>query len=586
MPKTIEIDEQITVGALAVLLDLPVSKLVAELFKNGVMATVNEKIDFDTAQIIVGEMDIDTELAKKEHEAPAARPKREITKTAKARPPVVAVMGHVDHGKTSLLDAIREAEVVKGEAGGITQHLSAYQVKHKDRPLTFIDTPGHEAFAALREHGARLTDLVVLVVAADEGIKPQTVEAIRFAKTAGVKIIVAANKMDKTGADINRLKQQLSENELMPDDWGGDTVVLPVSAKTKEGLPELLDMIVLVADVEELKAEADGPAQGIIIESHMETGRGPVAIALVEQGSIERGDFVVAGGTYAKIRNLETTTGEVLPAAGPSTPAMITGLKDLPDFGEEFFVVGSEKVAKEQASVTARLRAEGGNSSATSGSELLRIISRTNKLNEFHIIVKADVQGSLTSVIDSLKSLDTEEVAVKVVSAGVGVITENDVRRAATTDAIIYGFHTTLPASIKQLVHRDHVSVRLYNVIYELIDDVKKELESLLSPEIIEEITGALIVKGIFKLSKTQAIIGGEVTKGKLVIPALARLTRDKEKVADELEVTSLKRGPTDVKEVLKGEMCGLSLKTVAKLDVLEGDRLELFTRQTKKRSL
>lgn len=587
MSKIIEIDEQITVGTLAGLLDLPVSKLIAELFKNGVMATVNEKLDFDTAQIIVGELGLDDiELIKKEHQGPAARPKRKASDKAEPRPPVVAVMGHVDHGKTSLLDAIRQAEVAKGEAGGITQHLSAHQVEHGGRRLTFIDTPGHEAFAALREHGARLTDLVVLVVAADEGIKPQTIEAIRFAKTAGVKIIVVANKMDKPGADINRLKQQLSENDLMPEDWGGETIVMPVSAKTNEGLAELLDMVVLVADVEELKADPSGLAEGIIIESHMETGRGRVAIALVEQGTLKVGDFVVAGGTYAKIRNLESTSGQVLASAGPSTPVVITGLKELPDFGEEFQAVASEKLAREQSSATARAKSAGGATAVTSSSELLRIISRTNKLNELNIIVKADVQGSLTSVVDSLRALDTEEVAVKIVSSGVGVITENDVHSAATSGAILYGFQTTLPASLKQLAARDHVSIRLYSVIYELIDDVKKELENLLSPETIEEITGALIVKGIFKLSKTQAIIGGEVTKGKLVLPALARLTRDKEKLADELEVTNLKRGPTDVNEVQTGEMCGLSLKTETKLDVAEGDRLELFTRQSKTRTL
>ncbi|MDO8592088.1 MAG: translation initiation factor IF-2 [bacterium] len=587
MSKVIEIDENITVSALASLLDLPVSKLIGELFKNGVMATVNEKIDFDTAQIIFGELGLeDIELAKKEHQAPTARPKREVSDKAELRPPVVAVMGHVDHGKTSLLDAIRDAEVVKGEAGGITQHLSAYQVNHNGRLLTFIDTPGHEAFAALREHGARLTDLVILVVAADEGIKPQTVEAIRFAKNAGVKIIVAANKMDKTGADINRLKQQLSENELMPEDWGGETIVLPVSAKTKEGLPELLDMAILVADVEELKADTEGPAQGIIIESHMETGRGRVAVALVEQGTLSAGDFVVAGGTYAKVRNLESTNGEVLKSAGPSTPVIITGLKALPDFGEEFFCVPTEKEARDKSAQTAQDHAASGNSMASSGSELLKIISRTNKLNEFNIIVKADVQGSLTSVVDSLRALDTEEVAVKIVSSGVGVITENDVHSAATSGAVVYGFHTTLPTSLKQLAARDHVSIRIYTVIYELIDDVKKELESLLSPEVIEQVTGALIIKGIFKISKTEAIVGGEVSKGKLVVPALARLTRNKESIADELEVINLKRGPTDVTEVQNGEMCGLSLKTEAKLDIAEGDRLELFTRQTKTRTL
>lgn len=588
MAKIIEIDEQITVGTLASLLDLPVSKLIAELFKNGVLATVNEKIDYDTAQIILDELGLeDIELAKKQREAPAARPKREVSAAAESRAPVVAVMGHVDHGKTSLLDAIRQAEVAKGEAGGITQHLSAYQIQHNGRPLTFIDTPGHEAFAALREHGARLTDLVLLVVAADEGVKPQTIEAIRFARQAGVKIIVAANKMDKPGADINRLKQQLSENELMPEDWGGETIILPVSAKTKEGLPELLDMVILVADVEELKADAAGPAQGIIIESHMETGRGRVAIALVEQGSLKAGDFVVAGGTYAKVRNLETTTGMVLKSAGPSTPVVITGLKDLPDFGEEFFVVPSEKEARDRSSVTGQERsAAGGGSATTSSSELLRIISRTNKLNELNIIVKADVQGSLTSVMDSLRGLGTEEVAVRLVSSGVGVITENDVHSAATSGAIIYGFHTTLPASLKRLAARDHVSVRLYTVIYELIDDVKKELETLLVPEVIETSLGELTVKGVFKITKTEVICGGEVTKGKLSIPALARIHRGKELIADNLEMINLKRGPQDVKEVQTGEMCGLSFKTSARVEVQENDKIELFSVETKTRTL
>src|SRR3990167_4504525 len=428
MAKTIEIDQQITVGALAGLLELPVSKLIAELFKNGVMATVNEKIDFDTAQIILGELDLeDIELAKKEPKAMPTRTKREIGAGAQDRPPVVAVMGYVDHGKTSLLDAIRTAEVVKGEAGGITQHLSAYQVEYNGRLLTFIDTPGHEAFAALREHGARLTDLVILVIAADEGIMPQTVEAIRFARSAGVKIVVAANKMDKPGADINRLKQQLSENDLMPEDWGGETIVLPVSAKTREGLPQLLDMVVLVADVQELKAEATGPAQGIIIESHMEKGRGRVAIALVEQGQLQPGDFVVAGATYAKIRNLESTTGQALQTAGPSTPVIITGLKQLPDFGDEFFAVATEKEAKNLAAAATEAKRSGGATAATTSGELLRIISRARELTQLNIIVKADVQGSLTSVIDSLKALDTEEVAVKVVGSGVGVIGENDI---------------------------------------------------------------------------------------------------------------------------------------------------------------
>lgn len=586
MATKIKIDDFVTVGQLAELLSLPVSQLIAELFKNGVAATVNEKIDYDTAQIVVGELGLDVELAKKEHVAPAPRVKREASKNAELRPPVVAMMGHVDHGKTSLLDAIRDARVASGEAGGITQHLSAYQVEHNGRLLTFLDTPGHEAFAALREHGARLTDLVVIVVAADDGVKPQTIEAIRFARQAGVKILVAANKMDASGADINRLKQQLAENDLMPEGYGGDTIVMPVSAKTREGLPELLDMILLVADVEELKADRSGPASGLVIEAHMQTGRGPVATALVEQGTLKAGDFVAIGNTYGKVRTLETTDGKPTTEAGPSTPVIITGLKALPEFADEFDVVSSEKEAKDRAANHAQAHTGGTVSTASSGSELLGMINRAEKLTELNIVVKADVQGSLTSVIDSLKTLDTEEVAVKIVSSGVGVITEGDIHTASSSEAIIYGFHVSLPVHVKRLASRDKVPVRLYTVIYELIDDVKKELETLLAPEIVEENLGELSVKGIFKITKTEVICGGEVTKGKLSLPALARVYRGKELVADNLEIINLKRGPQEVKEVQTGEMCGLSFKSEKRVEVQEGDRIELFTRQTKTRTL
>ncbi|MBA3757933.1 translation initiation factor IF-2 [Candidatus Saccharibacteria bacterium] len=586
MASEIQIDDYITVGALAELLTLPASKLIAELLKNGVLATVNEKIDYETAQIIVGELEVDVELTKKEHAAPQARVKRESSESAKARPPVVAMMGHVDHGKTSLMDAIREAEVVKSEAGGITQHLSAYQVERKGRVITLLDTPGHEAFASLREHGARLTDLVILVVAADDGVKPQTKEAIRFARQAGVKIVVAANKMDKPGADLNRLKQQLSENELMPEDWGGETVVVPVSAKNKDGLDELLDMVLLVTDIEELKADTEGPAEGLIIEAHMEKGRGPVAVALVEQGTLNPGDFMAVGGTYGKVRNLEATTGKPLKSAGPSTPVLITGLKALPEFADQFEVVSSEKQARGDSGETGRERRSGGVSTATSSSELLRIITQTNKLNELNVVVKADVQGSLTSVIDSLKGLATDEVAVRVVSSGVGIIKESDVHTATTSGAIIYGFNVSLPTNIKRLALRDKVPVRMYSVIYELLDDVRKELETRLVPEVVEEKLGELIVKGVFKITKTETICGGEVSEGTLKIPALARLYRSKKLLADNLEVVNLKRGPQDVKEVPKGEMCGLSLKTVNKLEVVENDRLELFRVESKTRTL
>ncbi len=582
---TIEIEDMITVGTLAERLSIPVSRLIGELMKNGVMATVNERIDFDTAQIIVDELDLGISLAK-QAAGETAVPKREKPasgKGAQPRPPVVAVMGHVDHGKTSLLDAIRGAEVVKGEAGGITQHISAYQIEHNDRTLTFLDTPGHEAFAAIREHGAMLTDIVVLVVAADDGVKPQTVEAIRFAKKAGVKIVVAANKMDKEGADVNRLKQQLSEHELLTEEWGGDTIVVPVSAKTKAGIPELLDMLLLVTDVEELKADVDVPARGLVIEAHVEQGRGPVAQALIETGTLKTGDFVVAGGSYAKVRNLESTAGKPLKKATPSMPVLITGFKTLPEFGDEFTAVKDEKQARQQ-SEAAGLQAGASRMDIGSG-ELIRLINRNNEMTELNVIVKADVQGSLTSVMDSLKALDTDEVAIRVVGAGVGPVGENDLHLAHTSHAIVYGFNVSMPASSRQQASRDKVSVRLYQVIYELIDDVKTELGKLLSPKIIETELGRLIVKGIFNTTKSSIIAGGEVTKGKLTVPALARITREDEELG-EVEVTGLKRGPADAKEVVEGEMCGISLKTSKKIVLQEGDRITLFTREAVQRKL
>jgi len=585
----IEVEDMITVGTLAERLSIPVTRLIGELMKNGIMATVNERIDFDTAQIIVEELDLDVTLAKQQ--APEAvipvREKVALSDHAQARPPVVAMMGHVDHGKTSLLDAIRGADVAKGEAGGITQHISAYQIQHGDRKITFLDTPGHEAFAAIREHGAMLTDIVVIVVAADDGIKPQTIEAIRFARKAGVKIVVAANKVDKEGADINRVYSQLSEQGLMWDGWkGGDTPVIPVSAKTKAGIDDLLDMILLVTDVEELKADIDVPARGLIIEAHVEQGRGPVAHALVEAGQLKRGDFVVAGGSYAKIRNLESTSGKPLDVAPPSTPVVITGFKTLPEFGDDFVAVSSEKEARTKAATVAAGKAAGGNKLDISSTELIRMINRNNQVNELNIIIKADVQGSLTSVIDSLKALDTEEVAIRIVGSGVGAITDNDVHMAHTSGAIIYGFNVQLPSGIKHIANRDKVDVRMYKIIYELIDDAREELSKLLAPEVKETELGRLVVKGVFKTTKTDVICGGEVTKGKLTAPAIARVTRGDEVLAAEVEVTQLRRGPQETKEVFEGEMCGLEFRTKGRVDLQEGDRIELFTRETIARHL
>ncbi len=592
MATTLQIEDNITVGALAEELKLPVTRLIGELMKNGIMATINERVDFDTAQIIVSELGLDIELERKKVTAePVKREKRVASANAVDRPPVVAVMGHVDHGKTSLLDAIRGAEVAKGEAGGITQHISAYQIEHQPtaggpaRAITFLDTPGHEAFAAIREHGAHLTDIVIIVVAADDGIKPQTIEAIRFARNAGARIVVAINKIDKEGANEALVKQQLSEQNLLIEEWGGDVVVVPVSAKTKQGIPQLLDMLLLVADVEELKADSTVPARGLIIEAHVETGRGPIAHALIEEGTLKPGQFVVSGGTYAKVRNLEDTMGKAIKSAGPSAPVVISGFKTLPEFGDPFTVVATEKEARAKAEVVAMDRANGGGRSDMSSSELLRIISRSDQLQELPIIIKADVQGSLTSVADSLKSVETDEVAVRLVSSGVGAVNDNDIHLAHSTGAIIYGFNSSAAPNIRRLASRDQVSIRLYNVIYELIDDVKNELSKLLPDEIVEKEMGELEVKGIFKTTKTDIIAGGEVKSGTLKVPAFARVYHGKELVG-EAELTGLKRGPNDAKDLATSELGGINLKVSGRLQLELGDRIEFYTRETVERTL
>jgi translation initiation factor IF-2 len=587
MASTIELQDYITVGNLAEKLMVPVSRLITELMKNGVMATVNERIDFDTAQIIVAELGLDFELTKHgKEETPVTRLKEPISEHAIERPPVVAVMGHVDHGKTSLLDAIRGSSVAKGESGGITQHITAYQTTHHGRKITFLDTPGHEAFAAIRAHSARLTDLAVIVVAADDGVKPQTIEAIRFAKQAGVKIIVAINKIDKEGSDVNHIKQQLSEQNVLVEEWGGDTVVVEVSAKTKVGIDNLLDMILLVSDVENLRALHDGPAKGLIIEAHTQQGRGPVAHALVESGTLKRGDFIVSGSTYAKVRNLESPDGEALISATPSTPVVITGFKTLPEFGDAFSVVDNEKVARSLATASAtQKQQENNNHLDLSSTDLIKIINRSNQVQFLNVIVKADVQGSLTSVIDSLKSLETEEVAIQVVGASVGVLNENDIHLAHSSGAIIYAFNVSAPTNITRLANRDKVSIREYSIIYELIDNARDELSTLLLPEVVVTEIGKLQVKAIFKTTKGEVICGGEVTEGKLVVPCQVRIKRGAKLIA-EAELTNLKRGPQDTKEVVKGEMCGLGLRTPAKLVIAEGDIVEAYRQETIERTL
>lgn len=586
--KVVTIENMITVGDLAGKLDIPVATLIGELFKNGIMTTVNQRIDFDTAQIIVEELKLGVTLeraAEETVETPqaVAKSNRANAETASVRPPVVAVMGHVDHGKTSLLDSVLNLKVATGEAGGITQHISAYQTDHNGRTITLLDTPGHEAFSALRQHGARLTDVVIIVVAADDGVKPQTVEAIKFAKDAHAKIIVALNKIDKPEADANRAKQSLSEAGLMPEEWGGDVTVVEVSAKTKQGVNELLDLVLLMADIEELKADSVGSAEGIVIEAHLEQGKGALVSTLIEHGQIKKGDYVVAGTTYGKIRTLEDWAGQPINNAGPSTPIRITGFKELPQFGDYISVAKNEKEARDRAE-KAKTNKISGKLNMTSG-DLLGLINKNAQIQEVPIIVKADVQGSLTSITDSVRLLENEELRMHVIGSGVGSITESDIQMAATSKALIYAFNVSTPTNVRKLAERENVSIRDFQVIYELLDDAKAVLSALLAPEIKETELGKLIIRGVFRTTKDEIICGGEVTKGKVEPGVKARVIRDKEELG-EVIVERVQRQQQEAKEVFEGEMCGLSLKLEKKLIIEEGDRLEFYKREEIQRSL
>src|SRR3989344_2391009 len=584
--KVIVVSGSITVGELAETLNLPVTTLIGELFKNGIVATINQRLDFETAQIIVEELGLDVEIQKKETAA-VERVTHTLSDKAVERPPIVAVMGNVDHGKTSLLDAILETKAVEGEAGGITQHISAYQTVRKGRSITLLDTPGHEAFAALRQHGATLTDVVIIVVAADDGVKPQTVEAIRFAQTAHAKIVVAINKIDKETANSQLVKTQLAtEHNLNPEEWGGDTIMVEVSAKTGQGIDKLLDMVLLVADFEELKADIDVPAEGLVIESHMAVGRGSVVGLLVEQGELKPGHFMVAGTAYGKVRTLLDFAGKPIKKAGPSTPVTVTGFKELPQFGDVFTIVKSEKLAR-QATEKARIERERDAASTNvTGADLLKKMTQKHESQDLNVIVKADVQGSLTSVMDSLKLVDTGgEITLRIIGSGVGNISENDIRLASDENTIIYGFNVELPPAVKRLAMRDKVQVRIYKVIYELLDDARQSMEAMLAPEVVETEIGKLTIKGVFRTLKDEVIAGGEVTSGKAVPNVLVRVKRGDEQLA-EAEVTKVQRQQQEAKEVFEGEMCGLSLKTQKKLLVEEGDALEFFTRELVKRTL
>ncbi|GHU08340.1 hypothetical protein FACS189431_4410 [Alphaproteobacteria bacterium] len=584
--KTLQLPEMVTVGELAEKLDLPVTTLIGELFKNGIVATVNQRIDFETAQIIIEELGLDVELSRKETNIDELQHNLHVSVDAVARPPIVAVMGHVDHGKTTLLDRILDMSKADHEAGGITQHISAYQTERNGRKITFLDTPGHETFAAIRQHGAVLTDVVVIVVAADDGVKPQTVESIKFARDANAKIVIAINKIDREGANVQLVKTQLAtEHGLNPEEWGGDTVMVEVSAKTGEGVDKLLDMVLLVADMEELKADIKAPAEGLVIESRKESGQGAIGRILVLNGTLNVGDYFVSGSTYGRVRSMFDWRGNPIREAGPATPATATGFKEVPQFGDKVTEVKNEREARALADKHYDEVVQSTANANITGSDLLRMMNRQTEAVEAVFVVKADVQGSLTSVVDSLKLMENDEAAIKIVASGVGDISEGDIRQAESSGAIIYGFNVNLPVQVKRLAVASGVTVKIFNVIYELLDDVKTVIEDKLEPEVIETEVGTLEIKGVFRTTKTEVICGGAVTGGKIYKGLLVRIKRKKETLG-EAETTSVQKEKAEAKEVFEGDMCGLNLKTTKKIDIEIGDKLEFFTRELKKRTL
>ncbi len=585
--KVIQIAGSITVDELANALGLSVTFLIGELFKQGIVATINQRLDFDTASIIIEELELkNVRLERKNTSTKTSDLRRELSDKAVVRPPVVAVMGHVDHGKTTLLDTLLHKKTVEGEAGGITQHISAYQLKHNERLITFLDTPGHEAFAAIRQHGAMLTDIVVIVVAADDGVKPQTVEAIKFAQSANAKIIVAINKIDREGADIPRTMADLAQHGLNPEEWGGDITMVPISAKRGDNLEKLLDLILLTADIEELKADVQIPSEGLVIESHMEVGKGSVVNLLVTGGELKTGKFIVAGSAYGKIRTMLDFRGKPKGKATPSTPVTVTGFKELPNFGDKFIEVKDEKSARKMALLNAQNLVEESASANVTSSDLLRMMNNADNAKVFNVIIKGDVLGSVTSVVDSLKMIDTKgEVMLNIVSSGVGDITENDIYMAEGDNTVVYGFNVNVPTNIVKLAARDGVEIRKYKIIYELLDDAKTSMENLLDAEIVETEMGEMKIKGVFRTERTAIIAGGEVLTGLVKKGLMGRVYHEKELIG-EVEVDSVQKEKMDVNELVAGETGGIAFKLEKKLVIEVNDRVKFFTRELVKKKL
>jgi len=581
----VELPEAITVGELAAKMATKAGDVIKELMKMGVMATINQTLDQDTATLVVEEMGhkvskliSDNALEEDMIESVTYDGEEET------RAPVVTVMGHVDHGKTSLLDYIRESRVVSGEAGGITQHIGAYHVDTDHGMVSFLDTPGHAAFTSMRARGAQCTDVVILVVAADDGVMPQTEEAVQHAKAAGVPLVVAINKMDKESADPDRVKNELSARDVIPEDWGGEVPFVPVSAHTGQGIDELLEAVLLQAEILELKAVADGPGQGVVVESRLDKGRGPVSTLLVQNGTLKKGDIVLAGTCYGRARALLDENGKPIDAAGPSIPVEILGINGTPEAGENFLVLESEKKAREVAEHReAKLKEQIQQRQQKAKLDALFNNMAEGEQANLNIVLKTDVRGSLEALVGSLQKLATDEVKVTVVSSGVGGITETDANLALASDAVLFGFNVRADAAAKRVVEGNEVDMRYYSVIYDLIDDVKAAMSGLLAPELREEIVGIAEVREVFKSPKFGLIAGSMVVDGTIHRNKKIRVLRENV-VIYEGELESLRRFKDDVQEVRQGTECGIGVKNYQ--DVKPGDQIEVFDVKEIARSL
>ncbi len=579
--KKIEISSSVTVRDLAQIMQTSPIDVIKALMSNGVMASINQPIDFDTAAIVASEMGFEAvpESPKVVEQDLGEIPqwRKAIAKEAEenlaARPPVVTILGHVDHGKTTLLDAIRETNVAEGEVGGITQHIGAYQAEHNGHLITFLDTPGHAAFTAMRARGAQGADLVVLVVAADDGVMPQTKEAIAHAKAAKVPIIVALNKIDKANADQERVKQQLAEVGLVPDDWDGDTIVVPMSAKRHEGLEDLLEAIVLVSDNMDIRANPDGQVIGTVIEAELDKAKGPMATLLVQNGTLDVGDVVVVGQALGKLKALFDFRGRRIRKAGPSTPVSVMGLNAVPQAGDIFRVVPSEREARlivAESSQTDERTSAGKKAQITL--EQLYDQYKAGEVHELRLIIKADVQGSLEPIMSSLKDLCTEELTVSILHAETGNITENDVMLAAASKAVIIGFSVQADVSARRLAEKEGVSIRLYDIIYRMIEDIEKALNGMLEPVEKETVLGHAEVRKVFRISKVGNIAGCYILDGEIQRNARGKVLRNGEIVAIG-EISSIKHLQEDVREIRQGFECGIAMRNFS--DFLEGDKIE-----------